>query len=73
MIIEVEAGKYVKDGCWDSIHVIEVHEESSSKATYKLTSTIMLHMNVDKQEVGQTNLSGSLTRQVTLILFLDLY
>merc|ERR1711871_697644 len=41
-------------------------EESSTKATYKLTSTVILHMEVDKEEVGKTSLAGSLTRQTEL-------
>mmetsp|Transcript_22117 Transcript_22117/g.20102 ORF Transcript_22117/g.20102 Transcript_22117/m.20102 type:complete len:275 (+) Transcript_22117:56-880(+) len=64
---KVEGNRFVKDGVWDSIHVIEAIEESNSKAHYKLTSTVMLQMNVDKQEVGQTLLSGSLTRQTELV------
>ena len=44
--------------------MIQVVEESASKATYKLTTTVMLHMEVDKEVVGKTILSGSLTRQV---------
>lgn len=59
----VEGNAFVKEGYWNSIHVIEVQEEGTSKATYKLTTTVMLHMGVQRQEVGTTNLSGSLTRQ----------
>jgi len=59
----VEASRYVKAGSWDSIHVVEVQEQGSSRATYKLTTTVMLSMGVEKAEVGDTNLSGSLTRQ----------
>jgi hypothetical protein len=54
----------VSKGSWDSIHVIEVIETSATKATYKLTTTVMLSMSVSKEEVGNTNMSGSLTRQV---------
>ena len=64
MTLEVDGSRFVKDGNWDSIHVIEVHELSPTKATYKLTSTVMLDMHVEKQEVGQTLLTGLLTRQV---------
>jgi hypothetical protein len=64
---EIEGNKFVKQGCWDSIHVVEVRNESASKAVYKLTTTIMLSMSVDKSVVGDTNLSGSLTRQVKAI------
>ncbi|XP_005109584.1 F-actin-capping protein subunit beta [Aplysia californica] len=52
-------------GCWDSIHVIEVQEKSSGKnAHYKLTSTVMLWLQTNKEGSGTMNLGGSLTRQV---------
>lgn len=55
----------MKTGCWDSIHVVEaVENDSKTSATYKLTTTVMLHMGVDRAELGDTVLSGSLTRQV---------
>lgn len=47
--------------------MVEVNEISSLKATYKLTTTVMLSMNVVKEEVGETLLAGSLTRQVFMI------
>jgi len=61
----VAAGdKYIKQGSWDSIHIVEVQETAGSKkATYKLTTTIMLDMGIDNSDLGNTNLSGSLTRQ----------
>ncbi|KAJ3399513.1 hypothetical protein CcCBS67573_g08152 [Chytriomyces confervae] len=49
-------------GAWDSIHVIEV-EEKSKAAHYKLTSTIILNLIHGKQNIGELNLSGNLTRQ----------
>jgi len=52
-------------GCWDSIHVVEVQEKSSGRnAHYKLTSTVMLWLQTNKQGSGTMNLGGSLTRQV---------
>ena len=39
-------------------------EEGGAKASYKLTTTVMLSMNVPGHEAGNVNLSGSLTRQV---------
>lgn len=55
--------KFVQEGSWDSIHVVEVAEAADKKmATYKLTTTVMLSMEVKKEECGDTNLSGSLTR-----------
>lgn len=59
-----EGDRYVKNGSWNSIHVVEAIENDSKSATYKLTTTVMLSMNVNKQEVGETLWSGSLTRQV---------
>ncbi|CAD6192455.1 unnamed protein product [Caenorhabditis auriculariae] len=50
-------------GCWDSIHVIEINERSSRQAHYKLTSTIMLWLQTNKSSSGIMNLGGSLTRQ----------
>ncbi len=60
----------MKQGEWDSIHVVEVRNDGPSKAVYKLTTTVMLNMNVEKNEVGETSLSGSLTRQVWGDVFL---
>ena len=34
-------------GCWDSIHVVEVQEKAQGRsAHYKLTSTVMLWLQV---------------------------
>lgn len=60
---DVTAGRFVKSGCWDSIHVIETHDVGSGRAVYKLTTTVMLSMIVEKEVVGAVNLSGSLSRQ----------
>ena len=66
LTIVVEGNQFVKNGCWDSIHIVEALQgENSSKATYKLTTTVILHMSVEKDEVGKSSLSGTLTRQVT--------
>lgn len=51
------------NGCWDSIHVVEVQERSSNRNSYKLTSTVMLWLQTNKQGSGTMNLGGSLTRQ----------
>ncbi|PAV82718.1 hypothetical protein WR25_16139 [Diploscapter pachys] len=50
-------------GCWDSIHVLEVNEKNTRQAHYKLTSTIMLWLQTNKPGSGIMNLGGSLTRQ----------
>jgi capping protein (actin filament) muscle Z-line, beta len=44
--------------------VVEATEASNkTSATYKLTTTIILSMNVDKNDVGETLWSGTMTRQ----------
>ena len=54
-------------GAWDSIHVMEVHDRAAGRmGKYKLTSTVMLYMLTNKEESGDMNLSGSLTRQVNV-------
>ncbi|KAF6028411.1 hypothetical protein EB796_013300 [Bugula neritina] len=58
-----DGSKKIK-GCWDSIHVIEVVEKSGGRnAHYKITSTVMLWLQTNKESSGSMNLSGSLTRQ----------
>ena len=64
----VQGNAFVTDGGWDSIHVVEVTEKGDGKATYKLTSTLMLTMGVQKASVGDSNLSGCMTKQKELTL-----
>jgi hypothetical protein len=59
-----DGDRYVKNGSWNSIHVVEAVDNDSKSSTYKLTTTVMLSMNVNKQDIGETLWSGSLTRQV---------
>ena len=59
----VSGHEFVSTGAWDSIHVVEVNlEEGGKAALYKLTTTVILTMDVQKESVGDTNLSGTLTR-----------
>lgn len=50
-------------GCWDSIHVVQVTERGG-RATYELTSTVMLWMQTNKENSGSMNIGGSMNRQV---------
>jgi len=60
--------KGLESGGWDAIHVVEVRP-SQGKASYKLTSTIMLRLATDhslgQTSTGELKLSGSMTRQQT--------
>jgi capping protein (actin filament) muscle Z-line, beta len=48
---------------WDSVHVFEAVDHTRS-VSYKLTSTVMLHLTTSTSRLGSMNLSGNLTRQV---------
>ncbi|KAJ3136528.1 hypothetical protein HK101_003997, partial [Irineochytrium annulatum] len=60
------------DGTWDSIHVLEVQEKGRT-SHYKLTSTIMLHLQHARPRLGSLNLAGSLTRQTEQDLAVEDY
>jgi len=49
-------------GTWDSIHVVEVHDNKTT-AHYKLTTTVMLSIETETSTTGTVSLAGSLTRQ----------
>lgn len=57
-------------GSWDSIHVLEV-AESVRKAKYKLTSTIILNLGSNNENVGTLDLNGNMTRQVEMDMPID--
>lgn len=50
-----------KLGKWDSIHVFEIVPESSTSATYNITTSVILDL---KSSATSLSLSGSLTRQM---------
>jgi len=54
-----------KEAGWDSIHVFEVDERRGGRTShYKLTSTVILHLGRENEDVGEMKLAGSMTRQV---------
>ncbi|KAG2785025.1 hypothetical protein JG687_00015659 [Phytophthora cactorum] len=61
--------RFVEKGEWNSIHVIEVQEGSDvldkgvKKATYRLTTSVLLSMKVNRPELGDLTLDGTLSRQ----------
>lgn len=52
-----------EEGTWDSIHVFEAIDKGHTYH-YKLTSTVILHMSTNGENVGEVDLSGNMTRQV---------
>jgi len=53
----------LKAAIWDAIHVMQVVPTSKSEHNYQLTSTIMVSLGVENDDIGDLNLSGSLIRQ----------
>ena len=51
------------EGGWDSVHVIESIDRART-AHYKLTSTVILHLNTSSESLGDMDLSGNMTRQI---------
>jgi capping protein beta len=66
---DVDAQKgQLESGWWDSIHVFEVVENKKSHFEYKLTTTVMVSMGVKGSNIGEVDLSGSMTQQDTKVL-----
>ncbi|KAI9834747.1 MAG: F-actin-capping protein subunit beta [Sarea resinae] len=51
------------EGAWDSIHVFEAVDRART-AHYKLTSTVILHLGMGEEDLGDMDLSGNMTRQI---------
>lgn len=52
-------------GCWDSVHVVEVQQQLGLKrATYRLTSSVMLRLKTSNKTSGMMNLGGIVHRQL---------
>jgi len=64
---DVEAGKAIDKGFWDSVHVFDVSPDKEKKGffTYKLTTTVMVSMGMANKDAGDIDLSGNMTRQET--------
>lgn len=49
---------------WDSIHVFEIIPETSTLATYKITSSVILDLLSQKSSEKDLSLAGTMTRQL---------
>lgn len=56
-------GESIRSGAWDAIHVVEVSSEDAKSASYKLTTTIILHLDTNVPKLDSFLLSGNVTRQ----------
>jgi capping protein beta len=66
MTVVVDKKKGLESGIWDTINFVNVkfQNEGSLKATYKLTTTVILQMSLNHNVCGAVDLSGSITKQV---------
>jgi capping protein beta len=59
----IEKSKGLEDGSWSSINVIDVKTDGKTKWTYKITTSVVLEMNVlTNEDVGKFNITGTLTK-----------
>ncbi|GMF58544.1 unnamed protein product [Phytophthora fragariaefolia] len=67
---DVQDQRFVQRGAWNAVHVVEVQEGAgvlhagARKATYRLTTSVLLDMKVNRPELGDLTLDGTLTRQM---------
>jgi len=62
---DVDNVRGLNAGCWNSIHVVEATEHKAGTFEYKLTTTVIVSMQVKNDEVGIVDLSGNMTKQAT--------
>ena len=63
--VVIQGEKGIKEGSWDSIHVVRVSLEQK-KARYRVTSTVFLKMISTNAAYGDLEIAGNLSKQVTL-------
>lgn len=62
---ELELVQQIKHGNWDAIHIINCAlNMQTRKATYKLTSTVMVTMDSQYEDLGNLNLAGSCAKNI---------
>lgn len=64
-IIEIEQSKGIKEGSWDSIHVVTVSLEQK-KARYRVASNVFLKMLSTSPIYGDLEIAGSISRSVII-------
>lgn len=68
--LRIATPKGKNEGGWDSIHVFEAVDRART-AHYKLTSTVILHLGISNENLGEMDLSGNMTRQIEQDLQVD--
>lgn len=62
-VIGIEESKGIKEGTWDSIHVVSVNLEEK-KARYRVVSTVFLKMISTNPSYGELEIAGNISRSV---------
>lgn len=65
--IGIEESKGIKEGTWDSIHVVSVNLEEK-KARYRVVSTVFLKMISNNSRYGELEIAGNISRSVNFYL-----
>jgi len=63
-LIGIEESKGIKDGSWDSIHVVSATIEEK-KARYRVVTTVFLKMFSAKPTYGNLEIAGNISRSVS--------
>ncbi len=61
----IEGEKGIKEGTWDSIHVVSVVQQQNKKATYRVASTVFLKMVSSSPVYGNLEIAGTLSKLVS--------
>lgn len=63
-IPEASGGRFVKSAAWDAVHVVDAQPTGKgSEWVYRLTTTVLLSLTVEREAVGHVRIAGSLNRQ----------
>jgi len=64
---EVSDDPQTNRGYWNSVHVLDVGPVVDCKVLYKISTTVMVSMKPSEmQAIGDTNISGSMTKQIEM-------
>lgn len=63
MTLDIEESKGIKEGTWDSTHVVSVTLEEK-KAKYRVVTTVFLKMLSTNPSYGDLEIAGNISRSV---------
>ena len=66
LFIAITGEKGIKEGTWDSIHVVSVVQGQAKKASYRVASTVFIKMVSSNTVYGNLEMAGTLSKLVLL-------